>query len=258
MKSFKEWLNEASRWKSSSWKRPPVDVMERMKKYNRVGYYVHFSEMEDKIGINPKTIETHGTPYGIYAYTVKYALAKGVQNLPYASDYAYVWIFRAKHPKKIKKISSVEERSYTKGSPNYLNNYGKLWRSYSTIDGLGMTEKFLKKGIEGFIDEGTGTIHPSEPYQAVFFGSQTIIPVDVFPNIRKKPGKMPKSPVFGLIKNTQNPKSDFDSLYGVSKISLQTPDDDYDDGDFDYLDDSDVDFDDEPQTAYGISPWEKK
>lgn len=219
---FKEWLNEASRWKSSNWKRPPVDALERLKKYNRIGYYCHFTDWSNKIGINPKTQHLDYTPHGIYAYTVKYAIEHQITKLPYASDKNYIWVFRAKNPKKIKKIKDRRDEA------------GQLYlratkESYSTSQ---MANWFLNKGIEGFVDEGTSTIHPSEPHQAVFFGSQTIIPVAVFENT----------------KSHETPQeSDDDFQYGYKNDG-----DDYDDDDYDSV------YDEPYQTAYGKSPWSKK
>lgn len=229
--NFKEWLNEASRWKSTGWKRPPVDALERLKKYNRIGYYCHFTDWNNKIGINPQTQHLDYTPHGIYAYTVKYAIEHKIVNLPYANDKDYIWVFRARNPKKIKKIKDRRDeagRLYLRGANE----------SYSTSQ---MANWFLRSGVEGFVDEGTSTIHPSEPYQVVFFGSQTIIPVDVF-------------------KNTISQESLKTNL--KKAISSVKEDDPYGDYSDDYQDDDDDFYDsayDEPyQTAYGKSPWGKK
>jgi hypothetical protein len=244
MKTFKEWLNEASRWKNSKWKRPPVDALLRLKKYNRDGYYCHFSEIPDKLGINPQT-KHEDTPYGIYAYTVKYVLSNGIRNLPYAGNYSYVWVFRARNPKKIKKIKSVSESqaktsSVVWGSKRYVNENGQLWMKATseTESDFAMTKWFLDRGIEGFVDEGTATIHPSEPFQAVFFGSHTVIPVDVFSNVRIQPKDEPNDEI-----NNYDQEED-DDEYGY---------------DLDYLDDSEFyPKGEKEQTAYGKSPWEKK
>lgn len=180
MKTFKEWLDikEASRWKNTKWKRPPVDTLLRLKKYNRTGYYCHFSDIPNKIGINPQSVHLEITPHGIYAYTVKYAVQNSIIRLPFASDKKYIWVFRAKNPRKIKKINSRKDEIALLW--NELLKINKKRTEKENI--MRMTNFFLRQGVEGIVDNGTGTISIGEPHQAVFFGSQTITPVDFFEN----------------------------------------------------------------------------
>jgi hypothetical protein len=185
--NFREWLSEGSRWKDSNWKRPPTDASSMLKKYNSAGFYCHFSQMPDKLGINPKTA-WEGTPYGIYAYEVNYVVSRQIRNVEWASNYPYIWIFKAKNPEKIKRIKRLPDRwEIDHPVEGDLNDAGLLWervRSETKSDAA-MSKWFLDRGIEGFVDEGTGTIYGgSEPHQAVFFGSQTILPLDVFRNVK--------------------------------------------------------------------------
>ncbi len=166
-----EVLDEISRWKASGWIPPSQDVNQRLQKYKKPGYYLSFTSMNTKLGINPQPIDDI-TPYGIFAYRVTYALGLGLLNIPYAGEKPYIWVFTARNPKRIKTIKQVGDKAweiYVSGRQQAVT--------------LGMMNKFfLKKKIDAFIDEGTGTIHPHEPYQAVFFGSQTINPVEVINN----------------------------------------------------------------------------
>jgi hypothetical protein len=52
---------------------------------------------------------------------------------------------------------------------------------------------FRQLGIDGFNDQGSGTIHPSEQYQAVFFKPQTLQKIKVLDNVLHKSlvGKQP-------------------------------------------------------------------
>lgn len=228
---FRQWLDEATRWKREGWKRPPQDALLRLRKYNRQGYYCHFSDMKDKIGINPQSQFLDYTPFGIYAYTVKYALEKKIVHLPYAEDKDYIWVFRARNPKKIKKIKDRRDAN------------GQLYLSGATYTVAAMAKYFLNRNIEGFVDEGTGTIHPSEPYQCVFFGSQTVVPLDVFPNTtgREAWDKMAHQ--------TPSAPEKVDDPYGAFAKMIGLDDDDWEDN-YDPYDDPEF------QTAYGKSPWE--
>lgn len=173
MISFTEWLNikEGSRWKQSSWKPLPKDTLTRLKLYNKPIYYCSFSYLEYKLGVNPQPFAST-TPYGIYTYPVQYVIKQGIANIPFASERPYIHVLKAKNPRRIRKIETPFDKN------------AMLWeeakrQSYT----LGLFHAYLlKRNVEGFVDNGTGTIHPNEPTQAVFFGSQTIIPVDVFKN----------------------------------------------------------------------------
>jgi hypothetical protein len=177
---FKQWL-EAARWKRSKWEPPPRDAFQRLRKYNKPGFYCHFTFAPDKLGVNPKSVFHHpDTPFGIYAYTVPYVVKTGMLDVPYGSHMTHIWVFKARHPRRIKKIKDRRDKN------------GQLWvKGWEETDGqMGKATKwFLDKNIEGFIDEGTATIHPSEPYQCVFFGSQTVNAVDVFANDYSEKGQ---------------------------------------------------------------------
>lgn len=57
-------------------------------------------------------------------------------------------------------------------NPHYRSNMSLLYLLLLNLSGGNMTRLrniFTSMGINGLIDYGTGTIHPSEPYQAVFF-----------------------------------------------------------------------------------------
>lgn len=237
-------LDEASRWKSRNWKRPTTDTLLRLKKYNRIGYYCHFTDVP-KIGINPSSEWMDHTPPGIYSYTVKYALEKQIVQLPFANEKKFIWVFRAKNPKKIKKInSSTDEIALIWKELQIIN---KQRTSKQNI--IKMSNYFLRQGIEGIVDNGTSTIHSMEPYQAVFFGSQTIIEVDFFENKLIKDVLVYHDKIYGGEEEkeiTVEPEEekeeveDFDSYYNNNS--------DENDAELDYNDD-------EEQTAYGKSPW---
>lgn len=169
MKGFKAFI-EASRWKQSSWA-PQKDSLQILKQYNQPNYFASFTYMGDKLGINPKPKDAMNTPYGIFAYPVKYVLTKGITNLPYAAEAPYIWVFTPKRPNRIGKIRQIGDKAWK----SYQGCIGK----YSLGD---VAVCFLDKGVDGYVDYGTGTIHPNEPVQAVFFGSQTVIPVKVMDN----------------------------------------------------------------------------
>ena len=65
----------------------------------------------NKIGINPRT-DWEDTPYGIYAYTVKYVLSHGIEELPFAGEREYIWVFKARNPKKIRYITDSSKYKF--------------------------------------------------------------------------------------------------------------------------------------------------
>lgn len=181
MRTFFEFL-EAARWKQSSWTPPAKDSLVRLKRYNKPNYFVHFSDLGQKLGVNPTAAFSGGdsglnmTPYGIFAYQAPYVIQEGITRVPFGGDRPYMWVFTPRNPRKIKKIKAAYDKNAI------LWDQGKK-QSYV----LGMFHSFfLKRGVEGFVDDGTGTIHPSEPYQAVFFGSQTVKVVEVIENSYSK------------------------------------------------------------------------
>jgi len=182
MKTFKDYymFREASRWKDSNWTPLPKKITDILKLYKGDKYFCSFSFMKDKIGVNPRAEysgeESSSTPYGIYAYPVSYILQVGIENVPFAGDRPYFWIFTPKHPRRIKKI-------YSRSDKNAM-----LWeKAKGASHTLGLFHDFfLRRNIEGFVDYDTSTIHPSEPTQAVFFGLQTINPINVFENSYSK------------------------------------------------------------------------
>lgn len=58
------------------------------------------------------------------------------------------------------------------------------------------TELYRRMGIDGFVDPGTGVIHPSEPIQAVFFGGNTVDLLDTVAN-KYSPEKMQDRKYYG-------------------------------------------------------------
>jgi hypothetical protein len=251
MKTFKQWIliKEAARWKSTGWKRPHSDTLLRLKKYNRLGYYCHFTDIANKIGINPQS--EHGTPPGIYAYTVKYVLENQLIKLPWASDKKYIWIFRAKNSRKVQKINNKNDEVAMLWKELTMLNMKRKMDSKSRKEQISrISNFFLRQGIEGIVDNGTATIHIHEPFQVVFFGSQTIIPVDFFENKLAKEALNYQNSLFS---DDPEPEPEPEE----EEEEEEEDDDDEDYFNYEYDPEYPSEFDDEPmRTAYDKSPWD--
>ena len=178
---FRQWA-EASRWKSSNWVPPPKNTLQSLARYKIGDYYASFTDLSGKLGINPnpinnpKSSDLDANPFGIYAYPIGYLFSTNLKDL-YATDKPYVWIFKPKNPQRILHIMKAGDKAYEAWFDGMSNMGGS-----SGFEVGPANTWFRNQNIDGFVDHGTGTIQENEPTQAVFFGSNVIIPIEVINN----------------------------------------------------------------------------
>lgn len=202
---FKEWFSEAARWKSSPWAKPSNDFWDRLEKWNKPEFFVHFESSSPTgvgagkhLGVNVSSnITDKSTPRGLYGFPISYIFEtadtlgiydSGEDWVDFAEGAPHVWIFKAKNPDRVlhmRKGSDDNAKLYLMVQDDVRKVlYGDMRGTSAIIGDTGslMTTSFLRMGIDGFVDWGTNTIHPSEPYQCVFFGSGKVQIVDSFEN----------------------------------------------------------------------------
>lgn len=174
----------------------------------RGNMFIQYSDI-NKLGINPRT--EYNTPLGIYAYPASLfsynELISG--RVPFAGKRAFIIGFKARNLSKVLVIaqdggvassSGIKEAQLESiwdalpGSHPHIyhdkKNVSKgagqqfFYAVYSLSGNNAKTSAslFRKAGIEGVVDEGSGTIHDNEPTQAVFFSLQALQPLFVVPN----------------------------------------------------------------------------
>lgn len=170
--------------------------------------FVSFTNLP-KLGINPRSEYT--TPNGIYAYPVNFVMSKtklsrSMNVLPFAGSSPWANIFRVNPDANIIvlqnvskamlesyialikqnllpklgiednrfgfgiMLSDVEAQALTPGEVLWRIT-GELGSSMSENAPVGWNAVCRSLGIDGFIDLGSGIIHPAERTQAVFFKS---------------------------------------------------------------------------------------
>jgi hypothetical protein len=154
-------------------------------------WFVSFTKV-DKLGINPSS--KYSTPIGIYSYQLKYAVDEGaIEELPFAESEPFVNLFKissdalvldmdmpeSEFDYHIRAISSKFGKSPSEelGEYELRSNGSGLWlfaRELAGKDPAKWNKIFRSVGIDGFVDNGTGTIHTSETTQAVFFSTAVI------------------------------------------------------------------------------------
>jgi len=172
---------------------------------------------QHKIGINPKS--SYETPLGIYTYPVDYVIKwsaqRGKLTAPYTGrgEWGFLYVLRRQTNKVIDDKTNMEPfyrrfREYaitvtdedtvdeivgqgiataSVGSPmNQFWNYTRLFAN-NHYDKIGAKTAAVawnvvlrRSGVEAIVDDNnSGTIHPSEPTQAVFMTSSAFSVVDV-------------------------------------------------------------------------------
>jgi hypothetical protein len=168
MINFKTWL-EMTRWKREGFPNQKVTLQAKMQQYPND--FVSFRDMP-KIGLNPQPRDSE-TPAGIYAFPVSIILNGGQDNLGMFGSERYVYIIKPKNGVKLLEIKNSQERDI----------YNNIKNSVKTFPKSGaLTANLRRAGYNGVVDWGTRTIHSIEPYQAVFFGEQTIDVLEMFLN----------------------------------------------------------------------------
>ena len=178
--------------------RDPLLALQQIRKThpNPENLAVTFTQI-DKVGLNPQS--RYDTPLGIYLYPLDYVIEKQM-NVPYAGNEPYLNVCEFTRPEKILQMTSdvsnqkgeqllnvfskkeVDEVNlkYREGlgiEYHLRSNYSKLWLVTRILANNKPTQwniNFRKCGIDGFVDHGTGTIHPSEPTQCVVFAANNL------------------------------------------------------------------------------------
>jgi hypothetical protein len=184
-----------------------MDLLKHLE--NEPNTYVSFQKYP-QLEIWPGQHKTYSTPVGVYAYPIYYASTR-LENLPFATQQPYLIIFKSTGNIISNDLTEQEQDDYLEklkqlypaADLNEVNNYhfrsafSKLWLAVVMViapDNPSKQNKIFRQlGIDGFNDQGSGTIHPSEQYQAVFFKPQTLQKIKVLDNVLHKSlvGKQP-------------------------------------------------------------------
>lgn len=173
--------------------------------------------MTKRFGLN--TMASHGDPIGIYGYPLKEFWGSIEKyNIPYRSDFPYVWVFKPKRPERVLFISKYTDISLEQDINELIDLLGpKKWgreKIQSIIDDLDPSYKdepakifwsilrsisfrvsdtdprypkatavwsrLFSRFYDGVVDDiGSKTIHSNEPYQCVFWNNALINVIDV-------------------------------------------------------------------------------
>jgi hypothetical protein len=206
--NFKEWLLLTEKIVHNGKNYETVmDLLKHLE--NEPNTYISF-QMYPQLEIWPKQHKIYDTPVGIYAYPIKYASEK-LEKLPFATQKPYLIIFKPTGNIISNNLTEQEQDNYLEklkqlyptADLEKVNDYeihspfSKLWLAVVMIiapDNPSKQNKIFRQlGINGFNDKGSGTIHPEEKYQAVFFKPQTLQKIQILDNVLHKSllGKQP-------------------------------------------------------------------
>ena len=192
--NFKEWLilTEKIMIKDQEFRNPLIALQHIQKTHpNPENLAVTFTKI-DKVGLNPKN--EHNTPIGIYLYPLDYVIQKQM-NVPFAGNEPNINVCEFTRPQKILHMNldkskqdgmellnvfpkeQVDQASENIDNYEIRSNYSKFWAVTRMLANNKTTQwniNFKKCGIDGFVDHGTGTIHPNEPTQCVVFAANAL------------------------------------------------------------------------------------
>jgi hypothetical protein len=166
---------------------------------NNAQYFVHFSSMDNKIGINPQSTHSE-SPAGVYAYPLSkdFLLLYKARKI-YGMNLPYILIL--KFVGDASKVYTVGESGIYSGlNGKIFGEYLRKLKSFFPEELIVQSDKdkgnitkriwditknlsqsssrwgnlLRKLGIRGFIDPGIGFIHAAESSQAVFFSSSDL------------------------------------------------------------------------------------
>lgn len=195
----------------SNVKRSPLDtltsILETTAETERDKLFVTFT-IHKKFGTNPRSQYT--TPLGLYSYPLDFVV-KQKMNVPYAAKSPHIWVFRAEdcwslqgeYDAKIhKRLQQAMYDCNVEPDDNFLSAKSNtaLYRAIkSSLHSIGYSSKFnpdnkqqnpniilrkifLRAGISGVVDFGSGTIYKTEPYQMVYFKVPLLEVISYVPN----------------------------------------------------------------------------
>ena len=190
--NFKEWLilTEKIMIKDQEFRDSLLALQQIRKTHpNPENLAVTFTRI-DKVGLNPES--KYDTPLGIYLYPIDYVIEKKMM-VPFAKDQPHINVCEFTRPEKILHMTSdvsnqdgmellnVFPKEKVDKAWEYFNelrsNYSKLWTSTRVLANnkpIQWNINLRKCGIDGFVDYGTGTIHPNEPTQCVVFAANAL------------------------------------------------------------------------------------
>ena len=211
--NFKEWLilTEKIMIKDQEFRDPLLALQQIQKTHpNPENLVVTYTSI-DKVGINPNT--KYNTPLGIYFYPLDYVIEKKM-NVPFAKDQPYINVCEFTRPHKILQMTSdvsnqremnilplffpkedvnnaIQEANKKINSKDFTlrSNYSMLWLTtliLSNYNPVQWNSIMRKCGIDGFVDNGTSTIHPYEPTQGIVFEIKSIKKIHVIDNRKPK------------------------------------------------------------------------
>jgi len=211
--NFKNWLilTEKIMIKDQEFRDPLLALQHIQKTHpNPENLIVTYTSI-DKVGINPST--KYNTPLGIYFYPLDYVIEKKM-NVPFAKDQPYINVCEFTRPHKILQMISdvsnqkemgllplffpkedvnnaIQEANKKINSKDFTlrSNYSMLWLTtliLSNYNPVQWNSIMRKCGIDGFVDNGTSTIHPYEPTQGIVFEIKSIKKIHVIDNRKPK------------------------------------------------------------------------
>jgi hypothetical protein len=207
--NFKHWLllNEKITVKGQEFRDPLFALQYIQKNHSNPENLVVTYTAIDKVGINPKS--GYNTPLGIYFYPLNYVIEMKM-DVPFAKEQPYINVCEFTRPHKILQMTSdtsnqkemgilplffpkedvdnaIQEVNKKINSKDFLlkSNYSMLWLTtlvLSNFNPVQWNATMRKCGIDGFVDNGTSTIHPYEPTQGVVFEIKSLKKIHVIDN----------------------------------------------------------------------------
>jgi hypothetical protein len=177
-------------------------------KYGMDNIFVRYTN-EPKLGHNPHF--AFNTPMGISAYPLQLAIDRA-GDVPWAADAHEIVVFTTDPDANIWDIQKTNLREMTPRIVNAtqdildvpaptkpITDPKSLWyymyghvRNLADNQGLTARKILRRAGLDGVVDNGSGTIHGNEPTQALFFNTRALKLIKIisrFENVLSSPEK---------------------------------------------------------------------
>lgn len=211
--------------------------------------YVSYTHI-DKLGINPRS--QYDTPLGIYMYPLNYIIDNNYK-VPFAGDRPFLNVVRFKNVDNIIKLANKAPTQDEKNSINRLiskvkpegddwpssydqwaqfllvsknyemrSNYSILWlalRELSHNNPIKWRKLFIRTGIEGIVDNNTGTIHQAEPTQAVAFAQSSLRIIERLANTDSKMVRQSSDGNYEVVDAYGRRYGKYDDIYRAREVA---------------------------------------
>lgn len=237
-----EMLMNEKRKHGPEWYKPLKQVIEEYKnRPDADDIYIHFSndffdsksQLINQIGLNMK--QNYDNPFGIYAYPIEHQ-SKFKASAPYAyiiksrNKPRWIWNIADMSVPEFKRCRQIIKDEIFNGNEEEMITFQKETEELSDNKSYGgvlfymivrlsqkkkynpnqKTNVFQTKvwrkmlGYSGLGDRGEGIIHPSEPYQAVWFNSSGFDIIDVVKNINYEHRSISRALEYGNTNDLEN------------------------------------------------------